>query len=895
MAQPAQQFEAVKTPPKPTTPVDSLEGQLNKLLDKFWSIGRPARARRQFIQAQAELFSKGIHFFSYKASTGQYREWDKEDQDMYCPVPLVQFAVESIAAEYGKVKPKVIPHTEYENEKVKAVAAELENVADSLFSKFYLSNPELRQRESKFAPLRDMVYVFLEHDKSKGQKYQIPDYQGQEKQVCLDCGGQDGVSNGVSVGGNPGVFGGHRQVQAGQTGTGTGEFNTAPQISQTGAVDSPVDAGMGMGTVQPMDGLCPACGSANVQFVMQAVNAGMIEARQGEVVRHVVDPFLVDEFSRGFGIEDTPYLRYDEALFVTEAEELYPYVTIKGQANLGSTETGFNGLHTLRQLETLVSNTGKLDQGKPDYILGLGSIYLEEFRCKRSRVWLRPHTYRKVAIPASSPGYELPGTDDVIPGGAKLIDMFPDGLCVHLINDQIVKLERSCMDKCWSSYRYSVPTSGRYGAGVAALVSLNKAYDELNSIETQWSLMASLGITLVDERIKNFKNKPGTKYPVADRGLMGDEPLANFIAHVSTPGPGPEVAGLRQSYRELISDLSRTQNPDVSGLTPDGMRTATGVRYRNSVMNTMSAPMLELFAANTAKVITQAIQMERENGQRPRFYSDFGKTTGTWLDPLDIPEDICFIVEEDSHQPRTMQDHRDDAMAFVGAGGGQGTLAPEIEENLARVFRQPRGENDYDQWAIKAQKRLDALKQVAETMGDVPPAAEDEMAPPDEVMEGEQSQMLPPSPVDMLISYAQATPQPLDNNAMFGRFWVETYLSDEFDDFPPLLQSAIVQLYQMHEVADAQKMGRTQTLQTLAAAPSAQIQQGIAQSGQPDQAEGENAKAQNQAVLKDQETDAKREDAKESRKHDVKMETLKHKHQLAIEKVKAKSKPKAKK
>lgn len=878
MAQPVQQFEAVKNPPKPATPTDSLEGQLTKLIDKFWSIGRPARARRHFIQAQAELFSKGIHFFSYKASTGQYREWDKEDQDMYCPVPLVQFAVESIAAEYGKVKPKVIPHTELDDVKAKAVVAELEKVADSIFTKFYLNDPDHRQRESKFAPLRDMVYVLLEYDRTKGPKYQVPDYQGQEKQVCLDCGGEvnDGQGEQGITGSDNATLESGNQMQAGGI-----EASAAPQT-----VSNP----------------CPQCGSPNIQSVMQAVNAGNVEARQGEVVRRVPDPLLVDEFSRGFDIEDTPYLRFDEAPFVTEAEEWYPYVTIKGQANLGSTETGFNGLHTLRQLENLVSNTGQLDQGKPDYVLGLGSLYLEEYRCKRSRVWLRPHTYRKIIVAKDSPGYQLPGSDGIIPGGAKLIDMFPDGLCVHLINDQIVKLERSCMDKCWSSYRYSVPTSGRYGPGVSALVSLNKAYDELNSIETQWSLMASLGITLVDERIKNFKNKPGTKYPVSDRGLMGDEPLANFIAHVSTPGPGMEVAAQKQSYRELISDLSRTQNADVSGLTPDGMRTATGVRYRNTVMNTMTAPMLELFAANTAQVVTQTVQMERENNQRPRFYSRQGETTGTWLDPLDIPEDIGFIVEEDSHQPRTMQDYRDDAMTFVSAGGGQGTLAPEIEENLARVFRQPRGENDYDQWAIKAQKRLDAMVQVAGMMTQAEGMQGGEQMQPEEVAEGEMAPqgemavpMLPPSPVDLLIQYAQAAPQPLDNNAMFGRFWVEEYLSDEFDDYPPVLQQAIVQLYQMHEMADAEKLGRQQTMQAMAAAPAAQIQQGIAQQGQPNPADAEGAKVQNQAALKGQEIDAKHADAKESRKHEVKMENLKHKHGLAIEKVKAKARPSKKK
>jgi hypothetical protein len=826
-------FNSIAVPPRQEDPAESIEGQLQKLVDKYWAMGRPSRARRHFIWSQAELFSKGIHFFHYNAQRGTYAEWPQKDQDIYSPVPLVQYAVEMIAAAYSKSKPRVAPATQGDRQQERVVNRALQDVADGYFDKFYLANPEDRQREAKLAPLRDIVFVLLEYDLTAGPQMQVPVLQPQEQAFgqigCPGCGAQYDAAD--------------------------AQLSTAQQA-------------MGLGQEQ-----CPGCvgqlDTSGVQKVMGIAQAGTQAIRQGEVKRTVLDGFQVDAYERRFSIHDSPYVRIDEILFTEEAQEMYPYVEIKGNASLGRFDLGYNGLHTLRQLECLVSNTGQMDQSKPDALAGYLGSYLEDSKCLRSRVFLKSSALAKIVVGAAI-GSQLPGTNDVLPKGTKLSDVYPAGAVLHLINDKIVKVEsRARYRLC--AYKYSIPGSGLYGTGVAPLVSLNKAYDELTSYELQWALMASLGITLVDERIGGFTNKPGKHYYVPQEAVPFDKPLSQLISWQQAGAMPPSVENLRQSFKNDLASLSMAPNPNAEGMSPAAISTATGVNYQSQVTNAIIAPKLELFAASAAEQIQYAVELESKFNQAPRpfAFKKFGKSITTEFDFLQLQEVPNFIVEEDSHQPRTQVERRQDAMAFISAGGGQGKLAPHVEENLAKEFQQPIGADDYDEWSVKAQNRLEALKRAEPMVTNAPPemlaAASMELA----------ASGLPPTPDMVLIKLAKAEPQPLDNNGMFVRFYTEeVYLSDEWDELSDLLQQAIFTLWQLHHQNEAMKMQQQTALQVAASAP-AQAAQQEAENAKGEQVQAsEQNKQQDAAASRDHEAT----EADKDRQHEQRMQKDSHAH-----------------
>lgn len=853
-----EQFQALRTPPREEKPTLPLEEQLIKLIDRYWALGRFSRQRRHYIWSQVELFSKGIHFFSYNHQKGSYQEWDQKDQDIYTPVPLVQYAVENIAAEFSKSKPKIMPHADSDDRKIKAALSELEHVADSLFSRFYLENPEERQREAKLAPLRDSVFIFLDYDHTAGADIETPIYEPKESSVCVDCG-----------------------TEVPDNGQGS-----IPQVSMGLSDNANMQVAGNLEGVQPqLDGLlaCPQCGSSNIHTVTGIAQTGTQKGKQGEVKRYVVDGFQIDTVDRRFSVRETNYLRYDDILFVDEAKQSYPHVEIKGKAYLGRSDVGFSGLHTLRQLEILISNTGNLDQSKPDNVASFSGAYLEDSKCVRSRIWFLPSAYRSIAAPANT---QLPGTDDVLPSGARMAELYPDGAMITLINDKIVKIDRQVLTDRWVAYKYSIPTSGMFGCGMAPIVSLNKAYDELTSIETQGALSSSLGITLIDERVKGYVNKPGTYTYVSDR--LPDEKLTDMVAHMTTGNPGPQVGMLRQSYKENIADLSLARNPNTQGMTAQGMKTATGVRYQDETANALSSPKLELFAAACAEVIEKTVKLEKTYNVRPRYYSKFGDTVGKWIDPLDIPEEIRFIPEEDSHQPRTQENRKSDTGNAISLGWGTPNLLPIAQEQIAKEFRMPKGEDDYDAWSIKAEKRLDAMREVARVMGQQEEAmAQSGMQqPPD----SEGSEIVPDDemaqPAMSLIQFAKAAPQPLDNHILFQRFWTEVYLSDDFDEMPPVLQDAIVQLHGLHEVAMAQKQGQQAMLQQSALAPVMEQEQAM-QQGQQESQNVADAESQDRQQVAQQESDEaarqhEREMTQEKFKHEDKQTKMKTDAQKAV-------------
>lgn len=804
MVAPASQidkFKVVENPPEKRQEDDALEHQLTKLIKKYDELTKSSRQRRHYIQAQVDLFAKGIHFTSYDPRKATFTEWNQEDVDacMYTPVPLVEYAVESIAAQYTTSKPNIVPHCPTDDRKMKAVVRELKVVADDLFNRFYLSNPEDRQREAKLCPLRGGNYIFLEYDYDKGPEYEMPQYQGQEQMACLECGAEVPAEMG--------------------------------QMDQTAMMNL-----MQPGMEQPQPGMegmqqgpmCPECGSTELQAVMGLQNQGNQTKKQGEVCRYVVDGLQVEVFDRRFDVDKSPYLFYDEILFTAEAKKLYPWVKIDGKACLGRWDTGYSGLHYLYQLETMIANTGRLDQSKPDYTTGYGGAYLNELQCWRRRAWFDHCVYADIVLPNAT---QLPGTQYLLPQGTRLGDVYPDGLCIHLINDTIAKLDNQNKNDVWSHYKYSVASTGQHGTGVASIVSMNRGYDELTSIQTQAALMSALGITMVDERVKSFKNIPGQYCTVPTDARMPGESLENLVAHKDTKGPSADVEMVRQSYRELMADLSRTSNPNSSGLDREGMGTATGVKYQASAVNTLTAPPLELFAANCAKVIEQAVKLEKKFNLRPRLYSAQGSTTKRWFDPIDIPDDVRFYAEEDSYQPRTMQTQRDDLAAGISLGVGTGTLEPALDERARQLFGLDKGANTYEDWAIKAESRLDAMKLVAEQV---------EMAIPDD----------PETAGLMIIMGADAAPRPMDSPEAFTRFWQELYLTDEFEEFTPGLQKAVEMLWTAHQDAGAALMALQVQRGLVAQGPAMQLQQSQMeeQEGKQKQAEAEGRMAEEESA-----------------------------------------------
>jgi len=882
---------------------EAFEARLIREVRKYYDLTKLSRARRYYLWTLADLFAKAIHYIDYSPQRGTIEEWsaDRVSKCMYTPVPLLQYAIEVIAAQYTQSNSRSVPMpTDTSDPKVKAVVRSLQDYADYLDWEFYRRDPVERQTEAKLIPLRG-VYNFLEYDRNAGPKIQLPQYQPQMASVCGDCGaqvgGQDGGVSSSDMRGSGGLYGG----------ASSGAQSGREPESSTDAQDNgrAINGGQGAGVA------CQDCGSQNIQQITSGVqNAGNVLARQGAVKRNVVDSFQVEIYDRRRGVPDSKHLIYDEILFKTEAKKAYPWLKeVKGGAMLGNYEQGFLGLHYLNQLQVLLGNTGKLDQSQPDYInslgasafsSGYGGSVVNDLLCWRRRCWFDVEVYGDWVVNKRK-ATQLPGTDKLIPAGAMAGDIFPDGMCIHIINgDLVVQLENQDKDTVWSYVGYRVPSAGMHGTGVSSLIALVRGNDEAHSIGMQGLLMAALGIVLVDERVPNAENVPGRVLTVPiDANPLG-QPLTSFGARLDMGGAAVIAAAepIKEGLRGAIGDMSMAANPQGTGLRPKGVgeETATAVRYNAGATGTLTGPPMESYGAHRAVVITQAVALERKHNLRPRLYGKVGDTAAKWFQPMQIPEDIKFGSAEESWRPRTLETQREDVAGYIQLSAG--IKDPQIDEKARRVFGLDDEVDGYDDWMVLGEKRLDALKAAL-------PQLLQEAAQIQQELQGKPMPMqLNPAtgqpapvydPAMSLIQKAQAAPRPMDmpGHLHYARFYNEKYQSDEWDSYHPILQQAIEKLFLMHQQGIGQAMAVQTEIQVEGQKPAMQAQQENqqAQAAAQDQRQGdtetrgrgeEEAGKQGDHGRSMQADELKHQRAKE-------LQDWKHQHDLEIERIRSKN------
>lgn len=751
---------------------DSVEARLVELAKKLDRLTLYGRQERYHIWAQVDLFSKAIHYFSYDPYTGTFEEWDEEDQEVYQPAPLTNFAIEMISAEYGKSKPRLVPAIKSGSRKAQAVADDLQYWGECKQREFWLRNPEERQLENKLVITRGIVYSQLEFDRSQGDETQMP---------VLEMQGE------------------------------------------------------------------------------QLANRGQETYRKGRVVRRIRDPFQVEIYAAT--IEESPALTFEEVAFRAQIRKRYPHVEIKDYTPPFSHEEGYSGVCWKRELERFVSNSGEIDQSQNRAVTA-GERLLDDLTCLHRKVWLDLWLYEDIQVTAAG-GLQLPGTNKVLPQGTRLGAVFPEGLVLCFVNDSLVALEHESKE-VWDCYRYTVPAEGAHGPALAPVITLNKGYDETQSLRFVAAMMHSLGITLVDERLKSVSNVPGSLHVVEDR--RANERLSDMVHHIQTTGPGAEAAALGQDYKENLVDLSGMRSPNTSGLSGPGMKTATGVEYQNATANAASAPKLENYAAHAARVVTKAIKMELKYGVEPVYVSKYGDTHGRWIDLLNVPDGFVFEVEEDSHQPRTTMDVKNDTVAAVNLGWGSGKLAPAADEQIGKVMHMPTGAQGYKDWATKAEKRLDRLKEIAAVV--------------EQVM-AVQPQMFA-DPVMEVIERAEAAPQSWDNHQHMQRFYLEVYVTDEFEKMSPLLQNAVRTLWELHQVAAVGVAGRQMMLEQQALAPIAEEEAAREAAGKEqdaaNQERGRQADREGKERAAQSDRDHKERAAQADRDHKERMQREQHAH-----------------
>jgi hypothetical protein len=783
-----------KADDKPTL---ELEPYLKDIAQKFETGARPGKFARYRVWTENELFWRGQQLLTFNYAYGKWEAWDQGDQDLYFIDNVLFPFIEQNCTEYSKSRPRLsVYSTKGDDRKTTAAVEQAQYISDCLIDNLW--TPEDLQREAHIVQFRSCVFTRTYFDpRDDSEVEERPAFQqrsvslGPDLYECRACGGVYHRDT------DPARREIHRATQRGQ---GTAGDDPAVRSSAfrrgfSGEEENP--------RLKAELQTCPQCGSDSLMAhpapqVQLHTFAGTKKCPAGRIRSDAVDPMQVEIWDRAYTVEDSPYLRWERIELIAAVREEYPDAEFNPDNTDYGGVYGQTGLSFLRQLEVALGNSGAADAnygygGSFGYGYGAGAQLTDEMTCRHTRVYFDKVVYQDYEFRKDE---TIPGTDLLVRKGTRLADVFDEGLKICFVNGQIVGCYNVNKNDEWSCYKYTVSGAGFYGVGTENLLPLQKWHNETVSYDLSEALYQSAGVTLVDTtRIKdgNLANKPGTIVPIEDRGP--GESLDDIIKHVTTEGSGEKLAAMRMALKEDMQMVSGARSSAVSGLPGPSLGTATGVMYQQSTADSFAGTKLELRAWNLARRMEQALKLIQVHQLTPRYYTRFGETKGKWMSGMDIPGELRVRVEADTHSPRTQLDVKTDSVQAIQLGWGNPQTPPMVARQIGRIFHMPPDQDAYDEWSVRAQKRLDDMQLAAELM---------------------RERGVPPEAAIPFVIQQAAPNVKLDNHQNFIAFYSDWYLSDEYEQADPVVQQAIEGVIELHDQAMAalaqQQISRKQSV-----------------------------------------------------------------------------------
>jgi len=299
-----------------------------------------------------------------------------------------------------------------------------------------------------------------------------------------------------------------------------------------------------------------------------------------------------------------------------------------------------------------------------------------------SRMYLSPDEMFDIEIKGEQNGGEKTVSGQVLPFGARMSDLFPNGACVLGINGMATILSITAdhhSQSVTSGVYHMKPLSGT-GRGVTDAVEVQKRFNRFDSQAVRYMGTMATPATLwaegaVPDNQKHLLSEPGADIPIR----LQDFPEVRSVKDLMFPIQGQSVPGdmLQYTYQHLsnfmqlayhITDFSGGLNPRVRN------DTATGAEILDQNASELFSPALDIKADVRLDTAVKAFALWCQTNPEKRFIASTpsGRTgsRGIEVSAEDVKGEYEWSIAAGSEQPRNRLTKRKDAMAFYGLFGG---------------------------------------------------------------------------------------------------------------------------------------------------------------------------------------------------------------------------------
>lgn len=697
---------------------------------------------------------EGEHLGRFDAQN-QWRSYQPQMGDPYYVHPELRFHSDAITASWTQSRPDIRILPANDNDETVAAARKADQLVDHY--ELTLLTEDFLQRESKLAQFTGQMYRYTWWDPTSGPE--VPTYEFSDHQEPIHPGGS--------------------------------------QCEHCGY----------MGDADEVE--CPQCGYPLTATPGLALNIPIAKEngkrRIGDIRTECVPAFQV-KVDRSQGVFDcASFLRRRRMVRPEILKQMFTNWEPPTKSSAASSTDDFS----LRGERLLQQSTGQPGQTfRPDTLTNpYAGVVINQW-------WLMPCMY-STRTPEHLPLEFANGT--TIPSGARLIELFPDGLYLLVVDNKILDMREECLHEHWQHSPFiSIPTRVE-GDGIEDLLEPSRQLDDLMSLIYTDIKSNAAPPTVVNTtygiKTTDVSGKPHWVIPAR---VPTGERIENAIMQV--PGRNFPITGLKfvdmlRAEQQLLakSFSSATGAPDevTNGAAGD---TATAAQLATSAAQAQRAPELAIRASGNAIWARQILRLFQKNAVDQHYIplqGRYGLLEGNYFKGADIDADFIITVRNRSWIPRDEFSRRSDLLGFIQAGGLNPQFPRGLREEMAEVFNVSITITSDVADTRLARMRLEQMKTLLPQI--------EQMAP------GQ-------SPILLL----QAVPlEPVsDNHTVMASWYIDWLKTDDGLQSPPPLRQTIIGRVQEHQQAAAIQIQQQMALELQAQAPMLGLQQHQAGEGQ---------------------------------------------------------------
>lgn len=314
---------------------------------------------------------------------------------------------------------------------------------------------------------------------------------------------------------------------------------------------------------------------------------------------------------------------------------------------------------------------------------------------------------------------------DVIPKGARLSDLCPDGLTVYAINEgktilAIFPGEHHSYELSTGVYHMRLESG--HGRGSEDTVEVQKRFNRFDAQTVKYLESAATPAHTyikgsVDRNHIKKIGSPNAVIPINQEiaQALGSTDLIRQIPIGNVSGNLFQYTyDILNQFRQLTSHVTDFTNafPGVDN------RTATGAQLAKTAADSIYSPMLSLKAEVRCSTAQNTLRLYNKHFQGISKYFSYGESAngqhiGEHLKGEDVDCDIQFTVVRNSEQPKTMYDRQVDFVNMLNAAGQSGgydqlkAQDPKLAQALLKAFDIDIDDDVYDLTVDVCEARLD--------------------------------------------------------------------------------------------------------------------------------------------------------------------------------------------